>query len=203
LSTPRPSRGLDDIDQEQFDRLLHWLDPDREKAGAKYEWIRKRLVKIFVSRGSASPDELADQTINRVARKLPEIQADYVGDPAHYFCGVAGNVFRESLRKERIPVVRPPVPSTADEADEQDYACLEKCLEKLPSSERDLVLAYYQQEKHAKIDHRKKLAEQLGLGINALRIRACRIRAALEECVQLCRSENEQMTKQKAPGGHI
>src|ERR1041385_2060224 len=93
---PRPGAGSDDINQEQFDRLLGWLDPDREKAGLKYESIRKRLIKVFVCRGSKTPEELADQTINRVVRKLPEIQAEYVGEAGHYFCGVGSNIFRES-----------------------------------------------------------------------------------------------------------
>jgi DNA-directed RNA polymerase specialized sigma24 family protein len=184
-SNPKPN----EINQEQFDRLLRWLDPDREKAGAKYEWIRKRLIKIFVSRGSNTPEELADKTINRVARKLPEIQASYVGDPAHYFCGVAGNIFLESLRKDRMKAVKPPEPSPPDEESEQDLACLERCVEKLPQSDRNLVIAYYQLEKHAKIDHRKRLAEELGLGMNALRIRACRIRASLMKCTEDCLAE--------------
>ena len=188
LTTP-PNLGPDEINQQQFDRLLGWLDPDREKAAAKYESIRKRLIKIFVSRGSSTAEELADITINRVARKLPEIQAGYVGEPAHYFCGVASYVFRESLRKDRLPSVGPPTPDPADEDDERDYACLEKCMDKLPAHDRDLVAAYYQLEKHAKIDNRKRLAERLGMGMNALRIRACRIRAVLLECVERCRSE--------------
>ncbi|OLE61641.1 MAG: hypothetical protein AUI36_11385 [Cyanobacteria bacterium 13_1_40CM_2_61_4] len=184
-----PNSGADDITQEQFDRLLNWLNPDRETAAVKYEWIRKRLIKIFVSRGSHTPDELADKTINRVTRRLSEIQGSYVGDPAHYFSGVASFIWLESLRQEKMPAVRPPNPSAPSEEDERDYDCLEKCLGRLSESERDLAIAYYQQEKHAKIDHRKKLAEQMGLAINALRIRAHRIRSGLFNCVELCRSE--------------
>jgi hypothetical protein len=185
-----PNQGADDITQEQFDQLLHWLNADREKAAAQYEWIRKRLIKIFVSRGSHKPDELADKTINRVARKLAEIRDTYVGEPAHYFSSVAGYIFRESLRSEKAPAVMPPPPSTSSEDEELDYACLEKCLDHLPQSEKDLAIAYYQQEKQAKIDYRKKLAEQMGLAMNALRIRACRIRANLMKCVEVCRSES-------------
>jgi DNA-directed RNA polymerase specialized sigma24 family protein len=182
--------GDDDITQEQFDQLLDWLNPDRQQAAERYEWIRKRLVKIFVCRGSSTPEELADRTINRVARKLPEIRATYVGEPAHYFCGVASFIFRESLRNEKAPAVMPPPkPATTPDDDERDYLCLEKCLNRLPGRERELVIAYYQQEKHAKIDHRKKMAADLGVAVNALRIRACRIRAGLLKCVELCRSE--------------
>lgn len=184
-----PNPGGDEINQEQFDQLLEWLDPDRNRAAARYEWIRRRLIKIFVSRACHSPEELADATINRVARKLPEIRASYVGDPSHYFCGVASYILREWLRRERVPAIVPPNPSAPREDEERDFACLEKCLRRLPQQDRDLVVAYYQEEKHAKIDHRKKLAQQMGLALNALRIRACRIRAHLSECVELCRSE--------------
>jgi len=186
LTTTPPQSQPDDLNQQQFDELLAWLDQDRDKAGATYEWIRKRLIKIFVSRGSSTPEELADRTINRVSKKLPEIRATYVGNPAHYFSGVASNIFRESLRKEKAPVITMPRASQPDEDDERNYACLERCMEELSTVDRELVLAYYQQEKQAKIDRRKHLAEQLGIGINALRIRACRIRASLQVCMERC-----------------
>jgi DNA-directed RNA polymerase specialized sigma24 family protein len=185
---PDESRD-EDISREQFDQLLGWLHPDRAEAGVKYECIRKRLIKFFVCRGSNVPEELADKTINRVARKLPEIVATYVGDPAHYFCGVAGNIFREALRNDKPPVILPPRPAPPDDETEREYACLEKCMAKLNEEERDLVIAYYQRERQAKIDHRKKLAERLGKGLNALRIQACRIRARLQECVLTCLKE--------------
>jgi DNA-directed RNA polymerase specialized sigma24 family protein len=184
-----PNSGADDITQEQFDQLLQWLNPDRQEAAAQYEWIRKRLIKIFVSRGSYNPEELADTTINRVARKLPEIRESYVGEPANYFSGVASFIWQESLRKEKPRAVTAPRPVPPSEDEERDYLCLERCLNNLPKPERELALAYYQQEKHAKIDHRRKLAEQMGLAINALRIRACRIRANLFACVELCRAQ--------------
>jgi len=203
LLDTNPNMSSDSISQDHFDRLLQWLDADREKAGIRYESIRKRLIKIFVCRGSAIPEELADLTINRVARKLPEIQATYTGDPAHYFCGVASNIFREWLRADKAPAIAPPRPAATDEDDEKDYACLEMCVGKLPELERGLVISYYQQEKHAKIDNRKNLAERLGIGINALRIRACHIRKALRECVERCRLAEDGIGKRNAAPGHI
>ena len=62
------------LSQEAFDALLDWLDSDREQAGIKYEQIRSRLIKIFTGRGCVDPEDLADETINRVTRKLKEIQ---------------------------------------------------------------------------------------------------------------------------------
>src|SRR5262245_14482393 len=178
-SAPMP----DDLDCERFHHLLEWLDNDSEKAGAKYEWIRKRLITIFTSRGSTIPEELADRTIDRVARKLPEIRRTYIGDPAHYFCGVAGYIFRESRRKDKgsTTLIMPmPAPATSDDDEEELYSRLDRCLDELPAVDRDLLVAYYRQDKQAKIESRKQLAVQFGVGMNALRIRACRIRADLQ-----------------------
>ena len=73
------------LTQESFDALLNWLDPRREEAGQKYEDIRLRLIKIFTCRGCLEPEDLADETINRVSKKLPDIQDSYEGDPTRYF----------------------------------------------------------------------------------------------------------------------
>jgi len=172
------------LTQEAFDALLAWLDPNRERAGEKYESIRLRLIKIFACRGCWEPEDLADETINRVSKKLGEIESTYSGDPARYFCGVANKVHLEYVRRRPTPIP-PPSPGPSDEI-EKEYECLERCIQQLPPNSRDLVLQYYQQEKRAKIDHRKLLADQLGIALNALRIRACRIRAELQKCVQSC-----------------
>jgi DNA-directed RNA polymerase specialized sigma24 family protein len=172
------------LTQESFDALLNWLDPRREEAGAKYENIRLRLIKIFTCRGCLEPEDLADETINRVSKKLPDIQDSYEGDPTRYFYGVANKVHLEYVRRKPPPPI-PPVPDNTDEI-EKEYECLEKCIEKLRPEHRGLVLDYYQEEKRTRIDHRKKLADQLGIALNALRIRAHRVRLSLYECVQNC-----------------
>ena len=138
---------------------------------------------------------------DRVARKLPEIRETYVCEPARYFCGVANHIFLEWLRKRRPPTVLPPVPAPpeVDEDKERIYGCLQQCMASLSKEDHDLVLGYYEQEKHAKIDIRKKLAEQLGVGMNALRLRLYRIRAALQECVGKCFSDE---MKQNESGSH-
>lgn len=172
------------LTQEDFNGLLEWLDQDREQAGVRYEAIRRRLIRIFISRGCYHAEEMADETINRVIFKLKEIRQDYVGDPALYFYGVANKVHFEYVRKKPTPLMPPP-PASADET-EQEYDCLEKCMAQLPGRQRELVLQYYLEDKRAKIDHRKELAEELGIALNALRIRVHRIRALLQECVQSC-----------------
>jgi len=171
------------LTQESFDRLLLWLHAEREVAGRKYEDIRRRLIRFFTCRGCHEAEDLADETINRVARKLEEIAETYSGDPALYFYGVAQKVHLEHLRKR--PPVKPPPPAPEDEA-ETEYECLDRCMQHLTEGSRDLVLQYYQEEKGAKIDHRRRLAERLGIALNALRIRVHRVRAALQKCVRDC-----------------
>jgi RNA polymerase sigma factor (sigma-70 family) len=173
------------LTQESFDKLLAWLDPNRDQAGKRYEEIRRRLIKIFSCRGCPEADNLADETINRVTQKVRTLAEDYTGDPALYFYGVARKVHLEYLRRKPAPALLPLPPESADEI-EREYDCLERCMQQLTPDNRELVLQYYQEEKRAKIDHRKQLAEQLGVALNALRIRAYRIRATLQQCVQRC-----------------
>jgi len=180
-----PARNKDwSLTQGSFDQLLLWLDSDREISGRKYEGIRTRLIKLFACRGCAESEDLADECINRVAKKLPEIVGTYEGDPTLYFYGVARYIHQEYLRKRPVPLPEPIPPTDAES--EHEYECLSHCLEKLPPDSCKLVLEYYREEKKAKIDHRKEMALRLGIAVNALRIRAHRIRGSLQECVQAC-----------------
>jgi DNA-directed RNA polymerase specialized sigma24 family protein len=177
-----------DLTQESFDNLLAWLDPNRDRAGDKYEEIRRRLIKIFTCRGCVEAESLADETINRVIRKLREIVETYTGDQALYFYGVAHKVHLEYLRRKPEPEPPPQPPTSIEPSEEvdQELDCLEQCIQRLTQANRELVLQYYQEEKQAKIDHRKVLADQLGIALNALRIRAYRIRTTLQQCVEQC-----------------
>ena len=172
------------LTQELFEDLLEWLDPDRDVAGQKYEDIRRGLIKIFTSNGCHCVEDLADETINRVARKLSQIKDEYQGDPGRYFYGVAKKIVHEDRRRQLPPAIPPPT-WDSDEVD-PEFECLERCLQQLTTENRQLVLEYYQEEKKAKIDHRRKLADKLGIALNALRIRAYRIRNSLESCVRTC-----------------
>ena len=176
------------LTQTALDSLLAWLDPDRDTAGAKYETIRTRLIKIFTCRGCSEAEDLADETINRVISKLTEVADSYQGDPALFFYGVAKRVQQEYERKKFKPAVPLPVATPPDEVD-QEYECLEKCMQAIPQNQRELVLQYYQEDKRAKINNRRQLAQKLGIAANALRIRACRIRAGLHQCVEACLSQ--------------
>lgn len=178
------------LTRDSFDRLLACLDADRDHAGEKYELIRRKLVKFFEWRGCQSADDYADETINRVARKLDE--GEQIHHPSKYFGGVARLLLMEKLREKKaqqkaLDQLSPAV-QFAQETDKSDlrYECFERCLERLSRENRELITRYYQKEKRAKIDARQELAQQLGVAPNALRIRAFRIKAGLEDCVRKC-----------------
>ena len=59
-------------------------------------------------------------------------------------------------------------------------------MEKLTQRARQLVLAYYAEEGAAKVEAHRKLANELGKSVNALRIDVHRIRGALRQCVGGC-----------------
>jgi DNA-directed RNA polymerase specialized sigma24 family protein len=188
------------LTQDAFDVLLARLDPDPQRAGHEYESIRRRLITFFECRGSAVPEELADETINRVARRMSEGTDIRAGNPAGYFYGVARNVlseFWESAAASSSPLDDLPAARLADPAQipgahaaaerrERGLQCLEHCLNTLASEDRDLITSYYQGETAAKIRNRKDLAAARGIGANALRIRALRVREKLEGCVERC-----------------
>jgi len=179
-----PARQLKELRQQDFDRLLRWLDDDRERAGLLYEKIRWRLVTILAARGCSLSEELADETIDRVARRVSDIQATYVGDKAIYFLGVMNNVHHEYLR-------RPPSPRLIEKDEgvenrEQIYLCLDNCLEKLAPYARQLIERYYAADRQAKIDLRKVIARELGIKASTLRLRALRIREKLQTCIESC-----------------
>ena len=174
------------ITQEQFDSLLAWLDADRELAGTKYETIRSGLVRIFVSKGFNDAEDLADETINRVMVRLPDIRENYVGEPARYFHGVAKNIIRERAHRKEIVagVIDPCVQPKPEVVEEQ--VCLEHCLQSLPTTKRDLILDYYLYEGHDKVEHRKRMAGKLNITMNAFRSRAFQIRLHLQDCMRQC-----------------
>jgi RNA polymerase sigma factor (sigma-70 family) len=181
------------LTSEAFDGLLFWLDSDRERAGDKYEEIRAGLIRGFQRHGCNQPEDLADETINRVAKRLPEIAPTYVGEPARYFYGVAHNIHLEYLRRQ--PEVRPlpprelpmrDAPPDALEETDPEYVCLRRCMQQLSVRNREMILQYYQGERRIKIKLRQELAERLGIKLTNLRLQAQRVRANLRRCILIC-----------------
>jgi len=172
------------ITPANFNRMLEWLNPDREQAGVKLEKIRRRLSEMLASRGCYEADYWADETIDRVVLKIDEVVKNYEGDPAYYFYGVSKKMYLECMKK-RPPSYVPPAPTPPDDV-EREYAHLEACLARLTEADRDLILRYYGKEGREKIQNRNVLAQELGIGLNALRIRVYRIRITLKDYIRDC-----------------
>jgi hypothetical protein len=180
-------------DKAAFDRLLAWLDEGTDSRGERYLEMRGRLVDYFGRRHCHSPEDLADETLNRVARRLEETGSIDDVVPARYCYIVAKFVFLESLRHpgrkelgaESAEAVSAQV---ADDraGNERTFACLERCLQFCSAADRALILDYYRTTSGSARENRRQLSQKLGITANSLAIRACRIRSRLEGCVRAC-----------------
>ena len=176
-----------------FGKLLARLDPDRERAGERYEDLRRTLTRFFELRNAPFPEEQTDEVFNRIARKLFEgVEIRNIGS---YCYEVARLVCLEALkgRDSKRASLDPDnhdvaVVDRADEARENEIrlACLEDCLDSLPIESRELIVEYYKDNKRERIEQRKSLAASLGLQREALANRAQRLRDKLEQCVKSC-----------------
>lgn len=165
------------------------MDLDRDRAGEKYEALRLTLVKFFDWRGVHFPEDCADETFNRVVRKIDSGEA--VRDITTYCHGVARLIVLENLKRDTKKVsldelneIGAPGPLLAEPDLQRN--CFDRCLSNLSPESRQLILEYYKDEKRDKIDNRLSLAEQLKIPLNALRSRAQRVRGKLENCVVGC-----------------
>jgi DNA-directed RNA polymerase specialized sigma24 family protein len=186
--------------KDAFRQFLRWLDEGVESGGERYLEVRRRLVLYFDRKNCPTPDELADETLSRVARKLQEQGEITDLSPAHYCYVTAKFVFLEHLRRpERKQTSLEQLPHSSEaryarsmperedvvlEDREKLLDSLERCLTQLSLEDRELILEYYRGEGRTKIESRRRLAERLRLSANALSIRACRIRSKVEECVR-------------------
>ena len=187
-----------------FTRLLRWLDDGSDSQGERYLEMRRRLVAYFDRRNRPAADTLADETFDRVSRTLEESGRINVTPPARYCYVVARFVLLEDIRRSRRevpfeetrpvllqPQHRPDLPSQESSID-QPLDSLNRCLDKLKPEERHLIVEYYRDAKRDRINRRRDLARQLGISMNALAIRAWRLRANLERCVAVCSRRPER-----------
>ena len=171
--------------------LLARLDPDRDRAALEYERLRRILVRFFDWRGIWPADECADETLDRLARRLEGATA--IEDLRSYVYGIARMVLLERRRQpafDPLPVEdevpdRSIDPTTDDEDERQRVRdSLDRCLAEMPADSQSLLLRYYEGERHSKIANRRRLAAGLGLSEAALRSRVQRLRDRLERCIE-------------------
>ena len=183
------------LTKEKFDNLLEWFSADRDEAGVIYEKNRKGLIRFFRFRGCDESETLADETITRLAKKLPEIKFDSNLKTITYFYSFASKIFLEEItsrkKTESLTGLKENLAGAAtapffDEPAEPEMECLENCLSKLPPEERGMILDYYSEDKKAKSEKRKRLAEDRNLKVTTLHTRMHRIRISLRKCVEKC-----------------
>ena len=178
------------LTQEAFDKLLLALGDNRESGSQKYLEIRSNLTRFFEWRGCSFPEDHADETINRIAKKVAE--GEEILNPSGYAMGVARLLLLEIIKgRQREQAALNEIGTASDVYVESDdgesrLQCLNSCLLSLSGDNRELILQYYQGEKGDKIQNRKKLMESLGIPVNTLRMRALRLRERLQECVEGC-----------------
>ena len=177
------------LTREALDALLGRLGEDRESAGSRFEALRHKLVQYFSYDGRAYPDRWADETLDRVAKRLAEGTA--VDEVEIFARGVARMVLREArLLESRERSVKEPTAADTS-ARERDARCLEDCIAALAPEARRLVEQYYLGSPESRVAARKMLAAKLGISMDALRSRALRIRRELENCVAACREKDQ------------
>jgi DNA-directed RNA polymerase specialized sigma24 family protein len=184
------------LTQGALDRLLERLHRDPDLAALEYEFLRRRLITFFIVRKFEAAESLADEVIDRVARRLEE--GEVLEHPRAYFHGVAQRVAwergkhyareREAVQGHRLFVAGHAGPTGATEARAD---CLERCLKSLPEESRALIACYYDARAVPTRDDRKRLAARLGISYASLKVRAHRIRGRLEQCLRTCLEERD------------
>jgi len=178
---------------DDFDRLLQWLDSNPEQAALKYEKTRNRLITFFAAGDcGCDAERLADEAFDRVSQKLKagQVSESHGRDKIFYFLGFAKNIRHEYHRQLKSAEITDRVIDSNcnnnNEDTEQECKCLDECMDELTKENRWAVIEYYHFEKSAKIEHRREIANQLGIDVKALRLRIYRIREQLKPCIESC-----------------
>jgi DNA-directed RNA polymerase specialized sigma24 family protein len=178
------------LTREAFDKLLVAFGEDPASAAEQYLETRSNLTRFFEWRGCPFPEDHADETMNRVAKRLEA--GEEIRNPSGYCIGVARMLLLE-INKERAreqqalgEMASSQVAAPDASESEEPIECLRACLQTLSAENRELIIEYYQGEKGTKIEIRKRLTERFGVPVNTLRMRALRLREKLQTCVEEC-----------------
>jgi DNA-directed RNA polymerase specialized sigma24 family protein len=172
---------------DSFASLLAALGDSPSAAGQHYEQLRAKLIFFFTRKALEVPEDLADEVLDRLGRRLSEGLAILSVDA--FALGVARHVAQEqSAARNRVEAVDPaffhnvPAVSTTFSEDER-IVYLERCLRRLPSFDSQLLKGYYLSDGGSAIRARKNMADRLGISPGTLRQKVFLIRKRLLECV--------------------
>lgn len=172
--------------QTVFDKLFQLLEPDAQSIEEGFQQCRFKLFKFFAWRHCEDPENLADETVNRLLKNVHtghEISSD---KPYSYVYAIASHVFMEYLRAKKrggVIVDIDEVQEVAGPGPVDD--CQKQCLEQLSPEKRELLARYYLDD-----EERESIAEEQGLSLNALRLQVHRIKHGLRRCCEDCRKHS-------------
>jgi len=167
--------------------LLAALGETAEESGREYERLRSKLILFFSRRLIEFPEDLADESLDRLARRIAE--GKEIDSVAAFALGIARHVALEQMgRKNRAQTMEDdfwnniPAP-VATLSEDVEVARMERCLKRLHPEESGLLRSYYLAKEEKPIAARGKLAEGLGISANTLRQRVFLARQRLRDCM--------------------
>ncbi len=179
---------------EEFDALLAALASNGEDPGMAYEKVRRRLILYFNARSVQDPELAADETLDRLARKISDFVPGGPESLTAFVYAFANNVRHEAYRRASrnplmdeafLPEIGVPAGSI-NEAVDRRIECLTECLKGLPEIDRKLLIEYYSEERAKKIELRKKISSREGISINNLHTKIYRIRSRIRKKILEC-----------------
>lgn len=190
---------------EDFKRLLARLHADPTQAWEAYYNLRRKLVVFFEHNRHVDAEELAEEALDRIAKKADSYEIENVSEFAF---GVARNLRREDFRQTAAKVPMEDMEGNlASKEGNPENAIIEsidgrrnlqlfqKCLDQLGPRDKKLILAYYPPESENLEKERQDLAESLGINAGALRTRMARLREKLEESFTSVRCAADKVRK--------
>lgn len=184
---------------ENFEKLLLYFNPNRELAGEEYELLWLKMREYFGARACTCAEELADEVMSRLAKKIAE--GEEIRDVLRYSYRLAHWIWMEFLRRPEsnyVPFDELPVLSFAPPdilLQKEQSGCYLHCMQQITQEERRLVIEYWDNENQSHHKARKRLAKRMGLSLIALRIRITRIKKKLESCYSDCKGKGLPKTK--------
>ncbi len=171
--------------KETLEKILTLLGPSKEEAAVEYRKLHQRLTRFFEWNAVLDPTALADEAMDRLAKRGTEENAvEPILNPSAFALGIARLLLQEEARRQQKKVeamrhLETQASDSTSQAEAMDRA-LQHCMAKLRPETRNLLEQYYLHRGSEKVKLHQTLAEELGLTLNALRNRALRGRQELE-----------------------
>jgi len=178
------------LTKERLDKLLLYLNSDRDRAGELYEILRLKLLQYFKRRSLAFAEELTDKTLDRLIRKIEE--GEEILDVNRYCIGLARWIWREFQRNPEaldissVELTDNSVTPSESLLRKERKAFYYHCLQELERDDRELIVEYSHYENMSHQEARRVIAMRRKISLTALRVRVTRIRKKLKACYADC-----------------